>query len=182
MPTLKKIIYNHRTLIVKNYNNSDLIQDSFEFSDNRKFNTWRDYFYKKLYKIRKHHEHWKLSYDKLARKIPPKVVEIFLAMLTDDLLHDHEFIVNPRASLRNQFRFKVSHIIKPKQRTYRWRLFVKKNSKFYYLQIHRPRTWNKRYIRKHISFTPHYRGKLNAELKKGRLYYNSHKEKLFAQL
>lgn len=183
MPEIKKIPFNFRELIVQQYSTKDLLSDGDEFDMHRSFDSWAEYFQARLYKVKKYWKHWKLSYEKMAKKIPITVIEHFLPMLMEDLIKNEvEFVVNPRCKTPNQFVFKAGYIDRRRKRRYRWRYIIAAHGKHYLMRMHFPKDWKCKQIKRYCYMDPHYRSVMNKEIKKGKQYYNSTKEKLLSQL
>ena len=174
-----------KILKFERYNNRDLIELSGEFKLNRSFDSWAKVFQKSLDRHKKDIAYKKRSKEEIARRFPRKIVKLFWDMIVDDLItQEAEVILKDSEEPKNRFILKMGYLIRVKDY-----LFMKRTiftipfaGVHYTLRFHYPQDWRNPRIVRRACFSRRQMGRVLKELKKGRRYYNSTKEKIFSRL
>ena len=174
-------MYKKKKPETKKYQTKDLIELSDEFYFNRDFDSWKEVFYNSLQGNMHHYGKKHYTYEQIAKRFPKKIIEVFLDLLCKDLIENEtEFIFNPRAKEFNRYGLKMGYIKKANPKKYH------KNTRFkysfagvqYILRVIQPIHLMRNDEMKLARFGKKYREMVIKELKKGRRYFNSYKEKI----
>lgn len=169
----------------KRYRSRHLIALSDEFKSNRSFNSWAEVFHKSLVKHRAKIAYKKRSKEQLSLRFVAKIIRTFWQVVARDLImNDVEVVLKDSKEEKNRFTIKMGYIKKPKDKFYQkmtWLIFPF-GGVCYTLRYNYPQNWRNPTVERRVAFLRTYRGKVIKELLKGRRYYNSTKEKIFAKL
>lgn len=167
------------------YNTRDLISLCDEFKSNRSFNSWAEVFKDSLYKYRNLIAYKKRSKEDVSKRLVRRIVHLFWDSVCNDLIYDNtEVILKDSKNEKDRFSLIFGYI----QNTPKKLIQKKTNLVFpyggmhYILRTSYPSNWENSDVPRMTCFFKTYRKKIWQELRCGRRYYNSTKEKIFAKL
>lgn len=167
------------------YKTKDLLLLSDEFKVNRSFQSWAEVFQKSLTRHRKDIAYKKRSKEKIARVFPPIIISMFWESVCNDLIYNEaEVILKDSIKPENRFALKMGYLHNAPKVFFmkRTKLVFPFGGMHYTLRMNYPKNWNDSALPRRAGFFPKYRTKVRKEIRSGRRYFNSTKEKIFAKL
>ena len=167
------------------YNSDDLLSFSEEFASNRSFESWADVFQKSLIRNRDVVSYKKRNKERLVRRFPKKIIRLFWEMVCNDLIkNEAEVVLKDSKYERRRLVLKMGYYENPSPKLLRRRRKYKfaYGGMLYTLRLQYPVVWPHPKILRFPTFYPKLRTLVRKELRNGRRYFNSTREKIFSRL